>query len=339
MDHERAIPVSRKFLYLVGALVALFVITASIWFYRSSQPKLVHFVQNGETKEIKTKAKTVGDLLKEQSIQLTAYDQLSPPAEESIKEGLNVNFEDKWQVSLQVGKESKNVVTSKKTVGEILKEQNVSLGSEDKVTPALDEAVSADGKITVTKVEQKVVEAEETLPYREVKRSDLLLPQGKEEVVQDGADGKAVLRYQVVYENGEEVSRKLVDTEVIQPMQEKIIKVGTLTTVSRGGTDFSARKVVENVVLTAYGPGGSSNPRTASGSMPSAGRTVATDPSVIPLGTWIYIEGYGFRRAEDTGGAIKGNKLDLYFDNDQDAHNFGLRKTPKVYVIGPNHPD
>ena len=336
MDQERAFPTSRKFLYLVGALAVLFTMTISIWLYRSSQPKEVQLVINGETKSVKTKAKTVGDLLKEQSISYNAHDALSPPPEEKIKEGLKVNFEDKWQVAIEVGKEEKTVVTSKKKVGDILQEQNVALGSADKVSPGLDEEISDNGKISITKVEQKMVESDETVPFREVKRSDVLLPKGQEQVVQDGVDGKAVLRYQVVYENGEEVSRTLVDTKVVQPMQEKIVKVGTLATVSRGGTDFTARKVLENVVLTAYGPGG--NARTASGSAPASGKTIAVDPNVIPLGTWVYIEGYGFRRAEDTGGAIQGNKLDLYFDSNQEASNFGIRRASKVYVIGSSHP-
>ncbi|HJV47523.1 MAG TPA: ubiquitin-like domain-containing protein [Bacillota bacterium] len=336
MDQERAFPTSRKFLYLVGALAVLFTMTISIWFYRSIQPKEVHFVINGETKVIKTKAKTVGDLLKEQSIQLTDYDQLSPPSEQKIQAGLEVNFEEKWQVAIDIGKDEKKVVTGKKVVGDILKEQNIALGSADKVNPGLDNEISDNSKISITKVEQKVVESEETIPFREVKRSDLLLAQGQEKVVQDGVNGKAVLRYQVVYENGEEVSRTLVDTQVVQPMQEKIIKIGTLATVSRGGTDFTARKVIENVVLTAYGPGGNSH--TASGSKPNSGQTIAADPDVIPLGTWVYIEGYGFKRVEDTGGAIKGNKLDLYFDNDQDAKDFGVRRASKVYVIGSSHP-
>lgn len=64
---------------------------------------------------------------------------------------------------------------------------------------------------------------------------------------------------------------------------------------------------------------------------------MAVDPTVIPFGWWIYIDGYGFRRAEDKGSAIKGNKVDIYFDSYEEAVTFG-RKKGKVYIIGPEHP-
>lgn len=59
---------------------------------------------------------------------------------------------------------------------------------------------------------------------------------------------------------------------------------------------------------------------------------VAVDPSVIPLGTRLYIEGYGYAIADDIGGAIKGNKIDLAYENRNDALQFGRQKVT-VYVI------
>lgn len=60
---------------------------------------------------------------------------------------------------------------------------------------------------------------------------------------------------------------------------------------------------------------------------------------MIPIGWWVYIEGLGFRRAEDTGGAIKGNKIDVYYDSVKHALNFGRKKGKTVYVIGPVKPE
>ncbi|MNN20840.1 Cell wall-binding protein YocH precursor [compost metagenome] len=57
------------------------------------------------------------------------------------------------------------------------------------------------------------------------------------------------------------------------------------------------------------------------------------------MGWWVYIEGVGFRRAEDTGSAIKGNKIDVYYDSLKDANNFGRKKGRTVYVIGPVKPE
>jgi len=72
--------------------------------------------------------------------------------------------------------------------------------------------------------------------------------------------------------------------------------------------------------------------RTASGTVPTHGRTIAVDPRVIPLGTVIEIESLGKRVAEDTGSQIKGKKLDLFLPSVQACMQFGVRSR-KVYII------
>ncbi len=87
--------------------------------------------------------------------------------------------------------------------------------------------------------------------------------------------------------------------------------------------------------ITAYTEEAGS--RTASGRAvkrnPNGVSTVAVDPNVIPLGSNLYIEGYGYAIAADTGSAIKGNIIDVYFDNFSDCDNWG-RQSAKVMVLG-----
>ncbi|MCC6764188.1 MAG: 3D domain-containing protein [Deltaproteobacteria bacterium] len=80
--------------------------------------------------------------------------------------------------------------------------------------------------------------------------------------------------------------------------------------------------------LTAYsGPQlGQALPITATGTTARAGRTVAVDPAVIPLGSRIYIEGVGERVAEDVGGGVKGNHIDVYLGTVPQAFDFGVRR-------------
>lgn len=84
---------------------------------------------------------------------------------------------------------------------------------------------------------------------------------------------------------------------------------------------------------TAYSGGGT----TASGLQcvrkPDGISTVAVDPNVIPLGTFMYIDGYGYAIAADTGGAIKGNKIDIYYDYEQECNNWGVQNV-KVTILG-----
>jgi 3D (Asp-Asp-Asp) domain-containing protein len=77
----------------------------------------------------------------------------------------------------------------------------------------------------------------------------------------------------------------------------------------------------------AYSGGGT----TASGKKAQVGR-VAVDPSVIKLGTWLYIEDYGLCQAADTGGAIKGNKVDLYMNSESECYAWGIRNKA-LYVL------
>lgn len=72
--------------------------------------------------------------------------------------------------------------------------------------------------------------------------------------------------------------------------------------------------------------------RTKSGTIPTAGRTVSVDPDVIPLGTAIIIDGHEYI-AEDTGNAVKGNTLDIYFDSHEAAVEYGVQKKT-IYIKG-----
>ena len=90
------------------------------------------------------------------------------------------------------------------------------------------------------------------------------------------------------------------------------------------------------VEATAYSGGG----KTAMGTAAGEG-TVAVDPDVIPLGSRLYITAedgsswvYGYAVAEDTGGSIQGERVDLFFWSDSDGRAFG-RRTAKVYVLAP----
>jgi len=65
--------------------------------------------------------------------------------------------------------------------------------------------------------------------------------------------------------------------------------------------------------------------------MPQAGRTIAVDPKVIPLGSQVKING-NIYTAEDTGSAIKGKKIDIYYNSHSEALNWG-RRSIEVYVL------
>lgn len=71
---------------------------------------------------------------------------------------------------------------------------------------------------------------------------------------------------------------------------------------------------------------------TSSGVPATPGRTIAVDPRVIPLGTWVFIDGLGVFRAEDTGGSIKGNRIDIFMPSHEEALEFGIQELDVLLV-------
>ncbi|MEW6771829.1 MAG: peptidoglycan DD-metalloendopeptidase family protein [Bacillota bacterium] len=108
--------------------------------------------------------------------------------------------------------------------------------------------------------------------------------------------------------------------------------------ITLGGSGAPGTVVVEATGYTAgyestgKSPGDPGYGITATGTRARRG-TVAVDPEVIPLGTKMYIPGYGYGIAEDTGGDIKGNRIDLFFDDVDEARQWG-RKTVTVRLFG-----
>lgn len=92
---------------------------------------------------------------------------------------------------------------------------------------------------------------------------------------------------------------------------------------------YRKRIVMEATAYTPYDPGNSGY--TANGNWLEHG-LVSVDPSVIPLGTRLYIEGYGYAVADDTGGDINGNRIDLGMSSRSEANNFG-RQNVVVYIL------
>jgi 3D (Asp-Asp-Asp) domain-containing protein len=218
-----------------------------------------------------------------------------------------------------------------KTVGDLLKEQNVAFGKLDRCSVPLSTPLKDGLKVTLTRVRQeKVVERTPiSAPIKEKLTSSLRV--GQKKVLQPGKPGERVKTFAVTFKDGREVKRVKLSETATAP-QTQYVMVGTrgMTIASRGY--FGGRRIIE-MRATGYGPDGNGRwgARTASGLRPGYG-VVAVDPRFIPLGTRLYIEGYGYAVAGDTGGAIKGDRIDLGYDSNHEAANVG-RKRVKVMIM------
>jgi len=181
-----------------------------------------------------------------------------------------------------------------------------------------------------------IVEKRETIPFSTQRKDSSELRAGTSKTVRVGVEGVKLVQYKVVMQNGVETNKEVVSSKVLKQPQTEVVAVGRKTQkfASRGGY-FSGKKVI-SMVATGYSPsprenGGSTSGRTALGLKIGHG-VVAVDPKYIPLGTRLFIEGYGNAVAADTGGSIKGNRIDLGHDTYRAAQAVG-RRTVKVHIL------
>jgi 3D (Asp-Asp-Asp) domain-containing protein len=156
---------------------------------------------------------------------------------------------------------------------------------------------------------------------------------GQRHVLTYGVEGIMQQRITTVYVNGHKVGHKIAEKVARHPVSELVLvgrkirpKLGSNTLTGRSESGFDVLQTL-TVVATAYIAGG----RTASG-VPAEPGVIAVDPSVIPLGTKLYIRGIGIVRAEDTGGAIQGNRIDICVSSAWAADQWGVR-TIQIYKI------
>lgn len=150
-------------------------------------------------------------------------------------------------------------------------------------------------------------------------------------VLQPGRDGIVEHVYRVRRVGDRIVRRERVSSRLIRPPQPRIVRIGRGYVPSRGEL---ARARSVSVVASAYAPYGDRGVDgvTATGLRARRG-VVAVDPRVIPLGTLLYVEGYGIGIAADTGGAIRGLRVDLCFDTVREALRWGRRRV-RVWILG-----
>ena len=254
----------------------------------------------------------------------------------------------------------------KPTVQDIIRKAGITLSDLDIVSKDLTGSLRSGESIKITRVE--IVEEEEVSEseYETIYEDDESMTEGETEIKQEGQNRIEKSIFEVTYHDGEVAEKSLKSTEIIQEGQNEIILVGTSpeesssndnsgsesndggssdssnsdssSSDSSGSSDSSSSNSSNSdegfsyssvITCTAYayvagGYGASGNPAVVG--------TCAVDPSVIPLGTRLYIDGYGYAIANDTGGGIKGYTVDLVMNTAAECYQWG-RRTVNVYIL------
>ena len=289
--------------------------------------KEVTVVDGSRRMVVSTFASNVEQLLNQNEILLGPHDTVDPGRDAPLKEGGTVQVLRGFAVTVFADGGNKTITTSKKSVKDILQEAEVSVNKQDIVQPELETVVEGETEIRIQRVSFKEVVEETKIPYETVRKSDSSLNKGTQRVTQEGKNGIEKSTYRVKYVDGNLTDSKRLDRVVIKEPQTQVIAEGMLQLASRGGRTFTFDRALW-VEATAYTYTGRN---TYTGTKPGPG-TIAVDPRVIPLGTRLYVEGYGYGVARDIGGAIKGNRVDVFLQSEAAASRWG-RRMVNVYVV------
>ena len=260
-------------------------------------------LQNGYEMTALTSRSKVSDILSENNIILNEDQKTIPDLESEIASGDTIKITDKSYNEVQIAKIS-----------------------EEGIETSLDQLLENYAPIT-----EKIVVEQVVIPYETItKNTTGTSTDTTNKVVQEGKDGLKEVTYKVKYQNDVEIEKSVISEVVVQEPVDKIVQVQkkvtsrsstlprTSSTSTTGGTVYK---------ITAYCPCskccGKTSGRTASGTKATAGRTVAAS-SKFAFGTKLNIGGHVYT-VEDRGGAINGNKIDIFVNTHAEALQWGVR--------------
>ena len=321
------------------------------------------YIKDGEDIIVyQTMGGNVYGVLGSNDIKLNDNDIVTPLLTDDIYNRMIIEIKRAMDVTLDTIGGKKRITMYAGTVEDALIEAGIEYDEDDIVEPEPQTLLEEGTKIKVDKVEYKTETMEVVVEYETEYRDEPTVLKGMYAIPQKGKDGRAEVTYEVKYINGEEVSRKAIEEKMIKEPVTKVVLNGTGLKVA-GSDDEEEQKVdvknpdeqstnpkvpgtstsyVETVscLVTAYTHTGST---TATGTWPRSTRTLenpgtcAVVPDTFPYGSLLYVTGYGYCIAEDTGGfrhdPTRWNQIDVFMNTVDECIAWGRRRDVKVYVI------
>jgi uncharacterized protein YabE (DUF348 family) len=299
---------------------------------------------NGIISTLYTTENTFGTALSRAGVEIFLGDSVSPDLTTPVTTGASVFIRRSRPATIQVDGRTIETRTRAENVDALLTQEGIKLEGKDYVVPAPNTPVIDYLAVNVTRVREEFITETEQLAFQTkwLPNSELELDQRI--VAQTGAKGIKNRLFKSVFENGKLISTGLEREWIDHPPQDHIINYGTKIvlhdlTLPDGSVVQYWRKI--RMLATAYSAATSGKDK----SHPQYGRTrlglqagkgiVAVDPRVVNLGSNVYVPGYGVALAGDTGGGIKGKRIDLGYPEDAME---GWYRWVDVYLLAPVPP-
>ena len=299
---------------------------------------------DGEVITFVTYKSKIQEILDTQGIDICNKDKIEPSITSKVKEGATINIKKAVPISLEIVGQKYEILTAEDTIEnmilaekDFIKEHGGNVDDDDEITPAKETKIEKDISVKLVQVQINEVTEEEPINYEKVKitdeNKDIHSP---DEITQVGINGTKNVGYKIYkYEDGTEKKIKQSETIINMPQDEIISQGGGYFMPSRGGSSIKILQDTITMTATAYYEGFNAITKTGRKAVRSVNgiSTIAVDPRVIPLGSLVYVEGYGKAIAADTGSAIKGNIIDLYLNSTKECVSFGRQYGIEVGII------
>jgi 3D (Asp-Asp-Asp) domain-containing protein len=272
----------------------------------------------------------------------------------TIPNGTSITIHRALDICVNYRGEVMQIPSSGETVSQLLTQLGLDVTPQDTLSHPLDAQVTDGMELTVTHTLIRKETYSTTVPHETTYCSDFSLPEGTEETVMEGRDGELLYTAQVTYVNGQESAREILSQkQTIAPVAEIIARGSGVSSAPESSQmpiikdgyiimptgEILTYYKTDNVTATGY-----THTDAGCDMITSTGTTVhygtaAVDPRFIPYGTRMLIVShdgeryYGIATAEDCGGAIKRDKMDLYFPTHQECIEFGRRRCT-IYFLG-----
>ena len=327
---------------IVGAVAVTITVGAIAAITIMNMRKTLTISIDGKEETFVTYKGTVQDVLQDKNIAVGVKDKVQPSLESKVSEKETIKIKSAIPVEITANGVQLEVQSADGTIGEMLKkeealqEYGIKFNEDiDEVSPSLDSQIEDNMCVQIVNVEKKELVQNEPINFETIVEKDESLDKSVSKVKSEGVNGEKEVTYEVVYRDGVETSRNVTSTKTItEPKNEIVIKGTGQVYANRGGESINYKEKL-NCVATAY----SGDRTTATGRSPVRNpggmSTIAVDPSFIPLGSKVYVEGYGYAIAADTGGAIKGNIIDLFLNSSSECWSWGRRPVTVLVVAYP----
>lgn len=357
---KRRLGRKRRRLISLAAAITILVSTTGVVFSVSAKEinitEIDEFNGKNETKTVYAMGGSVGEVLDRHELELDVTDRINVPVDTQITDDKDIIIKRGKEITIVADGIETNAVVTTTDARDALVEAGYIPSEMDEISVHNGDDLKDSDKIELISVSKTEDIVNETIEFGIDYVDDPNILEGETKVIEEGQNGTREIKSYVTYRAGEEVHREVLSESVTLEPKNKVIAVGTKkpetkvtmpkaksVSVSDTGGTINGMSYSKKITMTAtaYSTSPSENGGYTVSALgnPLGFGIVAVDPSVIPLGSKVYITStdgswtYGIASAEDTGGAIKGNKIDLCYEGSTSEVNKFGRRNCIVYVL------